>query len=497
MVVKRALSLMAKLPSKLNASLWSLARMLFSSLFFLFFFLPIALAGHFILKQTQARNVFLLAASILFYAWGELSYLWLVLAMIVINYIFAIAVEEAKSRGSNGKSLLVGAVVTNIGLLFWYKYANFLTENLNWLLHTICHSSYVIPAPEVVLPLGISFLTFHCLSYVIDVFRGVAKAQRNFVSLSLYISLFPQLIAGPVIRYHEIYRQLTERVMSSDHFAEGIRRFVVGLGKKMLLANTMAGTVDAIFALSIDEISCAAAWLAAISYTLQIYFDFSGYSDMAIGLGQMFGFRFPENFDYPYIASSIQQFWRRWHMSLSNWFRDYLYIPLGGNRFGDARTCINLITIFFLCGLWHGASWTFVVWGLYHGAFLGAERLGLDTALNRLWKPIRHAYALLVIVVGWVIFRSESLGQSGALLMAMFFPHNTETAIPVSQLVDLRTMLVMLVGVLASTPLLRLLPATPSPMVPLFRLAATSIVLLFCIGEMAAGSYNPFIYFRF
>lgn len=473
--------------------------MLFSSLIFLFAFLPVTLAGYFLMRNTNARNIFLLGASVFFYAWGEFTYLWLILSLVVANYTIAICID--RSANSARKPLLGLAVVVNLGVLIWFKYADFAAANFNWFQHHIRHSHYVVPLPQVALPLGISFFTFHCLSYVIDVFRNKASAQTNPVKLGLYISLFPQLIAGPIIRYHEICDQLSVRSIDADKFAEGVRRFVIGLGKKMLVANTVATAVDGIFSLPADQVSMPLAWLASIGYMLQIYFDFSGYSDMAIGLGLMFGFKFPENFNFPYTAQSIQDFWRRWHITLSNWFRDYLYIPLGGNRSGAIRTCINLITVFFLCGLWHGANWTFVIWGLYHGLFLGMEKLGLGELVAKCWRPVRHFYALSVVLIGWILFRSENIGQSGALISAMFdFTRECPYAMPVEHYLTGKVAFALLIGIAASTKLFASLiwePPKTRLLLPVLRVTGVATVFLLSIAELSSASYNPFIYFRF
>jgi len=319
--------------------------MVFSSLIFLFLFLPIVLLGYMVMRTTIARNAFLLLASLFFYAWGELSFLWVMLASICLNYIFAIVISDT-NEPVRRKVALAGAIIVNLGLLAFFKYAGFLETNVNHLLALGQLPLLTGQAPP--LPLGISFFTFHSLSYVIDVYRRQATAQRNPINLALYISLFPQLIAGPIIRYHDVCEQLTERTITVEKFAEGVRRFVTGLGKKMLIANVVAGPADQIFGLPGSELTTGLAWLGCLCYTLQIYFDFSGYSDMAIGLGLMFGFRFLENFNFPYISQSIREFWQRWHISLSNWFRDYLYIPLGGNRCGNVRVSLNLLIVFFL-----------------------------------------------------------------------------------------------------------------------------------------------------
>src|SRR6185295_17982737 len=356
---------------------------LFTEPTFLFLFLPLLLACYF--APTAARrghptihgaygNWLLLVASVIFYAKGGGAFTWLMLGSIAFNYWMAIAVDRARSQSDAAATRRVGfAVAANLVVLGVFKYANFFADNVNTLFLALRVQPLVVP--RVLLPIGISFFTFHAISYVIDVYRRDATAQKSPVHAALYLLLFPQLIAGPIIRYRDIADQLARRVVVLDDFADGVRRFIIGLAKKMLVANIVAGPADRIFAMPFAELSAAHAWLGIVCYTLQIYFDFSGYSDMAIGLGRMFGFRFPENFRWPYIADSVQEFWRRWHISLSTWFRDYLYIPLGGNRVSPARRYRNLITVFFLCGLWHGASWNFVIWGLWHGTFLVIERV--------------------------------------------------------------------------------------------------------------------------
>ena len=306
------------------------------------------------------------------------------------------------------------AIAVNLVVLGVFKYANFFADNVNAVAAAI--GAPPLAFPHVLLPIGISFYTFHAISYVVDVYRRDASAQKSPVHAALYLLLFPQLIAGPIIRYRYIADQLEQRVVSLDDFAVGVRRFVIGLGKKVLIANTVAAPADKIFSMPLAELTPAHAWLGIVCYTLQIYFDFSGYSDMAIGLGRMFGFHFPENFRWPYVADTVQEFWRRWHISLSSWFRDYLYVPLGGNRVSPARMYANLVTVFFLCGLWHGASWNFVIWGLFHGSFLVVERLGLAAAIRRLWRPLRHVYLLLVVMIGWVFFRADTLPSAVAFL---------------------------------------------------------------------------------
>ena len=358
--------------------------MLFTEPTFLFLFLPVLLGLYFV---TFSRvhgaygNWLLLAASLIFYAKGGGAFTWLMLGSIAFNYWMAIGVDRLRGTPHAGR-LLAAAVAVNLVVLGVFKYANFFADNVNSLL--LVAGVHPIVIPRVLLPIGISFFTFHAISYVVDVYRRDATAQKSPVHAALYLLLFPQLIAGPIIRYRDIADQLARRVVTLDDFACGVRRFVIGLAKKVLIANVVAGPADRIFAMPFAQLSAAHAWLGVVCYTLQIYFDFSGYSDMAIGLGRMFGFRFPENFRWPYIADSVQEFWRRWHMSLSTWFRDYLYVPLGGNRVSPGRTYVNLVTVFFLCGLWHGASWNFVIWGLWHGAFLVIERA------TRRVRPLPH-----------------------------------------------------------------------------------------------------------
>ena len=390
--------------------------MLFTEPTFLFLFLPVLLALYFATFRREHGsygNWLLLVASVIFYATGGGAFTWLMLASIAFNYFMAIAVDRHRDRPS-ARPILAVAVGVDLLVLGVFKYANFFAGNVNTLFLVL--GVHPIVVPRILLPIGISFFTFHAISYVVDVYRRDATAQKSPVHAALYLLLFPQLIAGPIIRYRDIADQLARRVVSLDDFAYGVRRFVIGLGKKVLVANIVAVPADKIFAMPFAELSAAHAWLGIVCYTLQIYFDFSGYSDMAIGLGRMFGFRFPENFRWPYVAQTVQDFWRRWHMSLSTWFRDYLYVPLGGSRVSPARMYRNLVTVFFLCGLWHGASWNFVIWGLFHGTFLVVERVGLAAAIMRLPRPVRHVYLTLVVMVGWVFFRADTLPGAIAFL---------------------------------------------------------------------------------
>ncbi|HKW81485.1 MAG TPA: MBOAT family protein [Casimicrobiaceae bacterium] len=476
--------------------------MVFSSPIFLFLFLPITLGVYFVLPK-RVRNIWLLAASLVFYGWGEPKFLVVMLASIACNFLLALRIARLADR-RRARPVLIAAVAVNVGLLVIFKYTDFIVRSLDAGL--VALSVPPLPVPAIALPIGISFFTFHALSYVIDVYRGDARALRNPFDMGLYISLFSQLIAGPIIRYHDIAAQLRERDVTRELFARGVQRFIVGLGKKVLIANTVAVSADLIFTIPGDQLTMGLAWLGVLCYALQIYFDFSGYSDMAIGLGLMFGFRFLENFNYPYISQSVTEFWRRWHISLSNWFRDYLYIPLGGNRVAPWRVYLNLLIVFFLCGLWHGASWTFVVWGLFHGAFLVIERIGLKRWMAAWPQALRHAYLLLVVMVSWVLFRADSLSAAGHFLAAMA-GLSTASGIehPIALYADRQIVLAIAVGIVGSAPVV------PAARRWLERFTGRGAVLASSIGEvatlacllaasiilLAAGTYNPFIYFRF
>jgi alginate O-acetyltransferase complex protein AlgI len=427
------------------------------------------------------------------------------LASIGFNYWMAIAVASAGPKGppdksARAKTWLTIAIAVNLAVLALFKYANFFADNLNLVLDAAGVQSFLVP--EVLLPIGISFYTFHAISYVVDVYRGHATAQKSPVHAALYLLLFPQLIAGPIIRYREIADQLARRFVNLDDFAAGVRRFIVGLGKKVLVANNVAVAADGIFALAPAELTTALAWTGIVCYTLQIYFDFSGYSDMAIGLGRMFGFRFPENFRWPYVADTVQDFWRRWHISLSAWFRDYLYVPLGGNRVSRGRMYCNLVLVFFLCGLWHGASWSFVVWGLYHGFFLVAERIGLAAVVGRLPTPVRHAYLLVVVMVGWVFFRADTLQHAVVYLGAMAGKTAPGiTPFDVAWFVTPAVSLAIAGGIIGSAPvvpaLMRAADRSRGWLADAAATAALLLVLFASIMQIAGRSYDPFIYFRF
>jgi len=477
--------------------------MVFSSTIFLFLFLPLVLGVHFVI-QPRFRNTWLLLSSLGYYAWGESSFLHFLLGSVLLNYSFGLAVERLRGEAAR-KAVIALAVVLNLGLLLWFKYAAFAVSSFNDLRAMAHWGGAPLSVPAITLPLGISFLTFHALSYVVDVYRRQAAAQKNLALLCLYILFFPQLIAGPIVRYHEISEQLTRRRVDLEGFTAGVERFIVGLGKKMLIANTAGEVADGVFGVPSGELTTSLAWLGAFAYALQVYFDFSGYSDMAVGLARVFGFRFPENFDYPYIARSMTEFWRRWHMSLSRFFRDYLYVPLGGNRRGSLRTYANLATVFVLCGLWHGAHWSFVVWGACHGAFLILERVGLLRLLERTWAPLRHAYCLLVILGTWVYFRAPDLPAAHAMLGAMVGRgHGSGVIYRAVTYLDHERILALAVGVVAATPISSWLAArlrqgrlAGTPMLELSKLTALCLLALASAMRLSAGTYNPFIYFRF
>ena len=481
--------------------------MVFSSTIFLFFFLPLTLLAYFVVGP-RGRNAILLAASLLFYAWGETVYLLVMLFSIAANYLFGLLIDRARQRGRRGGLAFACAVATNLGLLGFFKYANFLVDNLNPVLPVLGLAPMDIG--RVHLPIGISFFTFQALSYIIDLYRNETTVQRSLLNFALYKALFPQLIAGPIVRYRDVAREIERRTVSLHDFASGVQRFIIGLGKKVLIANVMGRAADTIFATPAETLPATLAWIGAIAYMLQIYFDFSGYSDMAIGLGRMFGFHFLENFNYPYIARSIREFWRRWHISLSTWFRDYLYIPLGGNRHGPVRTGANLLLVFLLCGLWHGASWTFLIWGVYHGIFLVLERVpAVRRLLDRLPAPVQHAYVLLVVLVGWVFFRADTFAHALAYLQAMV--DFSRPPLFNSQLflaLNNEFSLTLAAAVIGSTPVFMLLqrwragrPIVPAP--AMRWLAATAqvgslgFVLVYSIAAVLGGAHNPFLYFRF
>ena len=465
------------------------ADMVFSSFTFLLLFLPASVLCTLLVPGIRGKNAVLCLFSLVFYAWGEPVYVLLMLASILLNYLAGLGMARYPARK---KLLLLLAVLINLGALGYFKYADFLTEGINGLLGTR------LPLTGIALPIGISFYTFQILSYVIDVYRGSVEAQRSLLSLATYISMFPQLVAGPIVRYDTVRRQLTERRVTGEGFAEGLRRFALGLGKKVLVANQMALVADAAFRESAAP--CPVLWAGAVCYAMQIYFDFSGYSDMAVGMGKMFGFDFPENFREPYLADSITDFWRRWHISLSSWFREYVYIPLGGNRRGPARQAVNLMIVWLLTGLWHGASWNFALWGLYYGVLLIAEKFLLGKRIDRVPAFFRHAGTLLLVLIGWVLFRVEDLGALSGVLREMFLFRTAGTARWFLGHADaLRALAALPVAVAACLPVRRrLLARVGGKRWTLWAGRAWALaVWLLSLAMLLGESYNPFIYFRF
>ena len=465
--------------------------MLFSSIPFLYYFLPLVLAVYF-LTPARFRNAVLLLASLIFYAWGEPKYVLLMLASILSGYGFGLLQE--RYRGQKGAKLVCGlSVAVSLSFLLYFKYADFFLENFN------AATGLGVPLLRIALPIGISFYTFQIISYTVDVYRG-EPAQKNLIHLAAYVAMFPQLIAGPIVRYSDIAQQLEHRSHSTALAAEGVRRFLIGLGKKILIANQL-GELCSVFRAS-DEKSVLFYWLYAVAFALHIYFDFSGYSDMAIGLGKVFGFHFLENFNYPYISASITEFWRRWHISLGTWFRDYVYFPLGGNRVGRARQLLNILVVWMLTGFWHGAAWNFVVWGLMFAVLLIMEKLWLLKPLSKC-RPLAHLYVVFFVVISFVIFNAENMGQAlsdiGGLFGAGGIPLVSAEAV-----YCLRSFaLVLILAVLGATPLLRnglvRLSQYPTAGKVLNALEPFTlfVLLLVMTGYLVDGSFNPFLYFRF
>ena len=480
--------------------------MVFSSVIFIFYFLPVFLLGYYL---SGWRAGALLVGSAAFYVWGEGAYVFLLLGLIALNYAGSLWIDATPDRRSR-LGVLAALVIADFSVLGFFKYSEFLAHNLNGLL-----AGRPIPEAHHALPLGISFFTFQLVSYVVDVQRGAVKVERDPARFAAYILMFPHLIAGPIVRYADIRDEMHADRRKSGHAGLGVQYFIVGLAQKVLIANTVAALADHGFGLDPAHLDATTAWLGIWAYTLQIYFDFCGYSNMAIGLAFLLGFTFPKNFDYPYVAQSITEFWGRWHMSLSSWFRDYVYIPLGGNRLGRWKTVRNLLVVFFLTGLWHGAAWRFIVWGLYHGAFLMLERFGLARLLERAPRPVRHVYAIVAVMVGWVFFRADSLPQALHYLAAMANPGRLNPPdIATTLILNAQTWAALAFGTLFAFPLL---PAVlerlrapraepPRPDLPL-RLDTRSVhalpipllagAFVISVAILVGSTLNPFLYFRF
>lgn len=474
--------------------------MVFSSLVFLCVFLPIVFVLHTLIPSLKVRNALLIIASLVFYAYGEPIFVLLMLFSSAVNYLSALLIAHIKKS----KIVLIINIIFNLGMLVLFKYTPFIISTINSVF------SSKIPVPEITLPIGISFFTFQALSYVIDVYKKKVEVQKNYFNVLLYISFFPQLIAGPIVKYKDISAEIVNRSVTIDGVGEGLRRFIFGLGKKVIIANTMALVADNIFSAPQNEINIITAWLGALAYMFQIYYDFSGYSDMAIGLGKMFGFHFKENFLYPYGADSVQDFWRRWHISLSSWFKEYLYIPLGGNRKGKVRTAINRIIVFFFTGLWHGANWTFIIWGLYHGLFLLFEEY--VPKIKKMPKMIRHIYTLLVVCIGFVIFRADTVSQGFFMISRMFAGYGASSS-AMSLAIEQLTpwfIFVFVMAVILCAPLKSVtikirnnfddctkISQRTAGVVQIVTYVIAFALLGWCMLRLSGNSYNPFIYFRF
>ncbi|MFJ7648971.1 MBOAT family O-acyltransferase [Lysinibacillus sp. NPDC097279] len=474
--------------------------MVFSSLIFLYVFLPLVIVLYFI-SPKMLRNTILLLASLFFYAWGEPKYVLLMMLSIVLNYVLGIIIENTVSQ-SKRKTLLWLVIVSNLAILGYYKYAGFFVDILNNYL------AQPIEWQAVPLPIGISFYTFQALSYVIDVYRKDVKAQRNFLDLSLFITLFPQLVAGPIVRYQTVAEQIKKRIATADDWMIGTRRFVQGLAKKVLIANPMGEVADHVFSLSGGDLTTGTAWIGILAYSLQIYFDFSGYSDMAIGLARIFGFKFEENFNYPYIAQSVTDFWRRWHISLSSWFRDYVYFPLGGSRVShEWKLYRNLLVVWTLTGFWHGASWTFMAWGFYYGILICLEKWVLLKWLARIPRVLRHMYILIIVMIGWVFFRANDFTYAFAFIKALFGLSNAALYNYETILLTKDYAIYFVIAIIFAMPVYKLYQnwSEQKATVSLsfdwgLRITQTiyyGALLLFITMFLVNATHNPFIYFRF
>ena len=468
--------------------------MLFSSIVFLFTFLPAVMILYYLLP-VRFRNVILLLASLVFYAWGEPVYLFLMLLSILFNYFSGLDIARNLQDKRAAKRSLVFNLIINLAVLGFFKYEGFVLDTLNGILPV--HISYhALP-----LPIGISFYTFQILSYIIDVYRGNVKVQTNLPNFALYVTMFPQLIAGPIVQYADVDEQLASRKVSWTKFGEGSMYFIRGLAKKVLLANTSGMIFTEVSGLEKGNIAVMTAWLGAFAYMFQIYFDFSGYSDMAIGLGKMFGFEFNMNFNYPYVSKSITEFWRRWHISLSSWFRDYVYIPLGGNRVSKIKHIRNLLIVWFLTGLWHGAAWNFVAWGLYYGVILIIEKYLLSPVLDRLPDVVRHIYSIVLVVIGWVLFFSSSFGQAADYIRVMFGAGAHGFADRESMYLLTSNLILWLILIFGSTPLVHFryehMLRSKKWNTTIINSVVYAALFIVCIAYLVTETYNPFLYFRF
>ena len=461
--------------------------MLFSSLTFLLAFFPLVLVLYYVNNNRVYRNIILLISSLIFYSWGEPRTIIIMIITIIVNYVMAIMIEENEKYR---KLLFIVTCIFNIGILFFFKYFNFFVNDVLMLKNVTLN---------IILPIGISFYTFQILSYVIDVYKKEVVAQRSIINLGAYVTMFPQLIAGPIVRYQTIAKELTERKEHVDDIAEGLRRFIIGLGKKIIIANQMAIIADKVYlSIPLHDLNTMFAWIGTIAFALQIYYDFSGYSDMAIGLGKMFGFHFVENFNYPYIATSITDFWRRWHISLSSWFRDYVYIPLGGSRCSKARWMLNIMIVWSLTGLWHGASYNFILWGLYYGVLLMMEKLLFKKYLDKL-KGINYIITMLIVLVGWVFFNSSSVDQIIYMIRNLFGFNGSFSLILLNNQGILYLLPYMLIAIIGMGPWINQLFIKIRNNTIGFTIydIYLVVILVVCLIFLINNSYNPFIYFRF
>lgn len=467
--------------------------MVFSSLIFLFIFFPLTLFLYFIARNIKTKNFILVVASLIFYSWGEPVWVILLIFSSILDYTVSQAIEKHRNKPVT-KFYLAVSVIVNLGLLAIFKYSGFFISTINSAF------GLSLPEPTFSLPIGISFYTFQTMSYSIDVYRGNVKAQKSFMNFLMFVSLFPQLIAGPIVRYSDIEDQISERAVTTEAFSAGMTRFMAGLGKKVLIAN-YAGSLATSLLKDIDSAAVMSVWFGVLFYAFQIYFDFSGYSDMAIGLGKMFGFDYPENFKYPYISTSITEFWRRWHITLSSFFRDYVYIPLGGNRVGVPRQILNLFIVWGLTGLWHGASWNFVLWGLYYFFFLCLEKFILKKFLAKIPSPIRWLYSMSVVLVGWMVFYFDDF-QTLITAFSVAFGHTGNAFTdPVSETLVINNIPFILIAAIASTPVLnivrRLVEKSSSLTESILRIVYNIVMLILCVASLVGSTYNPFLYFRF
>lgn len=468
--------------------------MVFSSIIFLFTFLPLALLLYYSVPRS-VKNMILLIISLVFYAWGEPVYVLLMIFTTVFDYLAALIISKNKDDKVKRRIVFIIALAVNLLILGFFKYYGFLIDNINLIFNTN------IQYTKLALPIGISFYTFQVLSYVVDVYLEKVKVQRSLISFGLYVTMFPQLVAGPIVKYTDIDYQLTNRKESVNKFGQGVDRFIAGLGKKVLLANNIGIVWTTIQGMNTENISVLTAWIGIIAYTFQIYFDFSGYSDMAIGLGKMFGFDFIENFNYPYISTSVTEFWRRWHISLGGWFREYVYIPLGGNRVNTLKHIRNLFIVWFLTGLWHGASWNFIVWGLYYGLILLIEKLVLNKALKKLPKPIKHIYTMLLVMIGWTFFGSETLSSALEYLKIMFGLSGNAIIDSTSIYYLYTNIKLFVILAICATPIalviFRNIIRKGKTLGVVFAVGFNILIMLISIAYLVNETYNPFLYFRF